>query len=51
MRIEWLSLGSTMGTVCQPKDVADAVMGILTGSKLVTGQTLVVDAGAMIGSN
>jgi len=42
--------GSAMGTVCQPKDVADAVMGILTGSKLVTGQTLVVDAGAMIGS-
>lgn len=41
---------SAMGTVCQPKDVADAVMSLLTGSRLVTGQTLVCDAGAMIGS-
>lgn len=41
---------SAMKNVCQPKDVADAAMSILTGSKLVTGQTLVVDAGAMIGS-
>jgi 3-oxoacyl-[acyl-carrier protein] reductase len=41
---------SAMKTVCQPEDVADAVMSLLTGSKLVTGQTLVCDAGAMIGS-
>lgn len=40
---------SAMGTVCQPRDVADAVMGLLNGSRLVTGQTLVVDAGSMIG--
>lgn len=42
--------GSALKNVCQPKDVADAAMSILTGSKLVTGQTLVVDAGALIGS-
>jgi len=41
---------SAMKNVCQPKDVADAVMSLLTGSRLVTGQTLVCDAGAMIGS-
>jgi 3-oxoacyl-[acyl-carrier protein] reductase len=42
--------GSALKAVCQPADVADAVMSLLTGSRLVTGQNLVVDAGAMIGS-
>jgi 3-oxoacyl-[acyl-carrier protein] reductase len=42
--------GSAMKAVCQPEDVAAAVISLLTGSRLVTGQTLVCDAGAMIGS-
>jgi 3-oxoacyl-[acyl-carrier protein] reductase len=42
--------GSAMKTVCQPEDVAAAVISLLSGSRLVTGQTFVCDAGAMIGS-
>lgn len=37
-----------LGRVCQPKDIADAIVSLITGSKLVTGQTLTVDAGMMI---
>lgn len=37
-----------LGQVCTPESVADAVMGLLTGSELVTGQTLVCDGGMMI---
>lgn len=37
-----------LGQVCTPESVADAVMGLLTGSDLVTGQTLVCDGGMMI---
>lgn len=40
---------SALGEICQPEDVADAVLGLLFGSRLVTGQTLVVDAGRLIG--
>jgi NAD(P)-dependent dehydrogenase (short-subunit alcohol dehydrogenase family) len=34
--------------VCQPKDIADGIVSLITGSQLVTGQTLTVDAGMMI---
>ena len=34
--------------VCQPEDVADAIVSLITGSRLVTGQTLTVDGGMMI---
>lgn len=34
--------------VCEPKDIADGIVSLITGSKLVTGQTLTVDAGMMI---
>jgi NAD(P)-dependent dehydrogenase (short-subunit alcohol dehydrogenase family) len=34
--------------VCQPEDVADAILSLLTGSELVTGQTLVCDGGMLI---
>lgn len=34
--------------VCNPEDVRDAVMSLLTGSDLVTGQLLVVDGGMLI---
>ncbi len=37
-----------MGCVLTPKDVADALISLITGSRLVTGQTLTVDAGMMI---
>lgn len=37
-----------LGRVCQPKDIADGIVSLITGSKLVTGQTLTVDAGMMI---
>lgn len=34
--------------VCQPEDVADAILGLIAGSRLITGQTLVVDGGMTI---
>ncbi len=37
-----------LGRVCQPEDIADGIVSLITGSKLVTGQTLTVDAGMMI---
>ena len=35
--------------VCDPEDVAAAIMGLVTGSKMVTGQILVCDGGSLIG--
>jgi len=37
-----------LGRVCEPADVAAAIMSLITGSPLVTGQTLAVDSGLMI---
>lgn len=37
-----------LGRVCQPEDIADGIVSLITGSRLVTGQTLTVDAGMMI---
>jgi 3-oxoacyl-[acyl-carrier protein] reductase len=37
-----------LGRVCEPADVAACIVSLITGSQLVTGQTLVVDAGMMI---
>lgn len=34
--------------VCQPEDIADGILSLVNGSRLVTGQTLTVDAGMMI---
>ncbi len=34
--------------VCEPEDVAAAILGFVTGSDLVTGQVLVVDGGLLI---
>lgn len=34
--------------VCTPDDVAAAILSLVTGSHLITGQTLVVDGGMMI---
>ena len=41
---------AAMGRIALPADVAEAVMSLVDGSRLVTGQTLVVDAGALIGA-
>ncbi len=40
---------SVLGKVSQPDDIADAIMGFITGSDMVTGQTTVVDGGMLIG--
>lgn len=34
--------------VCQPSDIADGILSLITGSRLVTGQTLVVDGGMLV---
>jgi len=34
--------------VCQPEDVAEAILSLIAGSQLITGQTLVVDGGMTI---
>ncbi|MBT5062893.1 MAG: SDR family oxidoreductase [Verrucomicrobia bacterium] len=40
---------AVLGKVCHPDDVAAAVVSLITGSDLITGQNLVCDGGAMIG--
>lgn len=37
-----------LGRVCSPDDVAAAIMSFVTGSELITGQTIVVDGGMLI---
>ncbi len=37
-----------LARVCDPEDVAAAILGFVTGSDLVTGQVLVVDGGLLI---
>lgn len=41
---------AVLGRVCDPEDVAAAVLGFVTGSDLVTGQILVCDGGMLLGS-
>jgi len=40
-----------LGRVCDPLDVAKAILGLIEGSDLVTGQTLVCDGGMTLGSS
>lgn len=40
---------SALGKVCDPEDVAAAILAFITGSDLVTGQLIVCDGGAIIG--
>lgn len=40
---------AVLGKVCTAEDVADAIMTFIQGSNLVTGQTVVVDGGMLIG--
>lgn len=37
-----------LGRVCEPDDVAACILSLITGSSLVTGQTLTVDSGMLI---
>ncbi len=37
-----------LGQVCTPEDIAMAIVGIITGSDVMTGQTVVVDGGQCI---
>lgn len=39
---------SALGRVCQPADVADAIVSLIIGSEMVTGQTLICDGGALL---
>ena len=38
-----------LGKVSEPEDVAMAVLSLITGSDMITGQNLVCDGGSMIG--
>jgi 3-oxoacyl-[acyl-carrier protein] reductase len=38
-----------LGRVCEPEDVAAVIVGLITGSKMVTGQILVCDGGVILG--
>lgn len=40
---------SPLHKVCKPEDVADAIMSLIEGSRLITGQTIVADGGMLIG--
>jgi 3-oxoacyl-[acyl-carrier protein] reductase len=37
-----------LGKVCQPEDVAEAIVSLLIGSRMITGQTIVCDGGALL---
>jgi len=41
---------SPLQRVCDPRDVADAIVSLITGSDLVTGQILAVEGGILIGN-
>ncbi len=43
-----LGAGTPLGRVCGPDDVAEAVVPLLLAAGMVTGQTLVVDGGAIL---
>jgi hypothetical protein len=34
-----------LGRVCKPEDISDAILGLLEGSDMLTGQVLGVDVG------
>lgn len=39
---------AVLGRVCEPSDVADAIVSLVTGSDLVTGQVVAVDGGMLL---
>jgi len=47
MAVKESEAAAVLGKVCTPGDVADAILSIITGSDLVTGQNLVCDGGML----
>jgi 3-oxoacyl-[acyl-carrier protein] reductase len=45
---ESFAAASALGRVCQPEDVAAAILSLITGSDMVTGHTLICDGGALL---
>ena len=45
---KWQESRAPLQRVCDPKDVADAILSLITGSDLVTAQVLPVEGGALI---
>jgi 3-oxoacyl-[acyl-carrier protein] reductase len=43
-----LSEGTPLGRVGQPEDVAEVVVFLATQASFITGQTVVVDGGALL---
>jgi len=41
---------SPLSAVCQPDDVAQAIVSLITGSDMVTGHVLPVEGGMIIGT-
>lgn len=41
---------AALGRVCLPEDVAQAILSVVTGSDMVTGQTIVCDGGTLVGT-
>lgn len=39
---------AALGSVCEPQDVANAILSLVTGSDLVTGQVLPVEGGVLL---
>jgi len=46
--MEGIARGTPLQKTCTPDDVASAIVGLITGSDLVTGQVLVCDGGMLI---
>lgn len=44
-RVERAAASIPLGRIATPADVAAAIVGLVTGSDFVTGQTLFVDGG------
>lgn len=45
---KWQESRAPLQRVCDPKDVADAILSLITGSDLVTGNVLPVEGGVLI---
>jgi 3-oxoacyl-[acyl-carrier protein] reductase len=39
---------SILGKVCDPEDVADAILSLITGSDLITGQVIAIDPSTLV---
>ena len=44
-----LDRGSRLQKTCKPEDVADAILWLVEGAGLVTGQLITVDGGFLLG--